>query len=554
MGGASPQFRDRRPRPVVRDFDPPMPDVGLLTGYNARVLDPSTASVVSGQPAPRSTVYVGDRLLVSLRADVQQVVAILTAAGEGLGIGVYAEEPRAELQVEPDATSAGVEDSPAENETTQRSARDEVLGVLRLRLQPLPGVAVSTLDAFTLLQRARAQAGAAAVAAVGLDHLLFATPGIVGSPFHGPLRAAPFHGPLSVAEGGAISGYGDQGGGGRQPVAWLGPEPRHGSPKGRRPVVAVLDTGCGQHRWLTGIAITDCSLDGRLVGMPAPEPDPEVTGDVSGPLDGAIDAAAGHGTFIAGLVRQRCPEAEIVSVRVVHSDGVVIESDLIDALTAIGEIAQRHAIGRGPESDARPIDVLNLSLGYYHETPTDELFDPTLYRLLEFLGRCGTVVVAAAGNDATSRPMYPAAFSPYPAGLVKEPVKGCVPVVSVGAENPDRTVALFSNCGPWVHMWALGAAVVSTIPETFNGGAQPAARTRASGQDRSALDPDGYTQGFAVWSGTSFSAPVIAGDVAAALLANSESGDAPLGDCAPHRAVPRALRALARVVEQSDHP
>jgi hypothetical protein len=51
-----------------------------------------------------------------------------------------------------------------------------------------------------------------------------------------------------------------------------------------------------------------------------------------------------------------------------------------------------------------------------------------------------------------------------------------------------------------------------------------------------------------------FAAPVIAGDLAAALLANSESGDAPLGDCAPHRAVPRALRALSRVVEQSNHP
>ncbi|MEP6526413.1 MAG: hypothetical protein ABJA86_04540 [Nocardioidaceae bacterium] len=57
-----------------------------------------------------------------------------------------------------------------------------------------------------------------------------------------------------------------------------------------------------------------------------------------------------------------------------------------------------------------------------------------------------------------------------------------------------------------------------------------------------------------MWSGTSFAAPVIAGDAAAALLANSESGDAPLGDCAPHRAVLGRLKALACVVEQWDHP
>jgi hypothetical protein len=30
--------------------------------------------------------------------------------------------------------------------------------------------------------------------------------------------------------------------------------------------------------------------------------------------------------------------------------------------------------------------------------------------------------------------------------------------------------------------------------------------------------------------------------------------NAPLGDCAPHRAVPQALMALSRVVEQSDRP
>ena len=55
---------------------------------------------------------------------------------------------------------------------------------------------------------------------------------------------------------------------------------------------------------------------------------------------------------------------------------------------------------------------------------------------------------------------------------------------------------------------------------------QPAAEpVTAAGEWRSALDPDDYSAGFAVWSGTSFAAPVLAGQIAAQLLVLYAAGD-----------------------------
>ena len=222
-----------------------------------------------------------------------------------------------------------------------------------------------------------------------------------------------------------------------------------------------------------------------------------------------IDSHSGHGTFIAGLVHQACPDADIVSWRIMPSEGPIVESDWIASLSQIAELVRRHRAG---EPGGHPVDVLSLSIGYYHETPEDLLFDPTLYEILEDLSRNGTVVVCSAGNDATSRPAFPAAFAPWTDGA--GPVAAAddlPPIVSVGALNPNgSTDALFSNAGPWVRSYVSGAAVVSTMPP-FQGGLQPVARTVAFERPREAIDPDDFRGGFAVWSGTSFSAPLLAG-------------------------------------------
>jgi serine protease len=76
---------------------------------------------------------------------------------------------------------------------------------------------------------------------------------------------------------------------------------------------------------------------------------------------------------------------------------------------------------------------------------------------------------------------------------------------------------LFSNTGPWVRAHEFGASGLSTLP-SFQGGLQPMARTVVDGRLRESIDPDDYTGQFAVWSGTSFAAPLFAGRIAAELL------------------------------------
>ena len=142
-----------------------------------------------------------------------------------------------------------------------------------------------------------------------------------------------------------------------------------------------------------------------------------------------------------------------------------------------------------------------------------------LWKAIEALLDLGVVVVAAAGNFATSREFYPAAFA-------REPVPaGQVPVISVGALNPNGTKAMFSNDGRWVTAWARGAAVVSTYPIDVDASRAPELRIPVNRKPpgilppgREALDPDDYQGGWAIWSGTSFSTPYLAALIARSLL------------------------------------
>jgi hypothetical protein len=274
-----------------------------------------------------------------------------------------------------------------------------------------------------------------------------------------------------------------------QPMWWSGPAdlPRPAAPVPRPravPVrrdvtVAILDTGLSPHPWY---AETDWYREQRA----------EVAEVLDADLDFELDAQAGHGTFIAGVVLARAPGARLRARRVIGGDGVGDELDVVRALHWLAEW------GRA--------DVVNISLGCH---TYDDRPSPVVARALAALGR-RTVVVACAGNSATDRPFWPAAMKP---------------VVGVAALDGDDR-AWFSNHGWWVDACAQGVGVASTFV-SFDG-TRPPVR---------GVDPDLF-QGYAVWSGTSFAAPAVAGRIAA--RAAAEGVD--------------AVTAADRVLDPASHP
>ncbi|MER7446827.1 hypothetical protein ABTZ43_07970, partial [Microbacterium sp. NPDC097977] len=67
------------------------------------------------------------------------------------------------------------------------------------------------------------------------------------------------------------------------------------------------------------------------------------------------------------------------------------------------------------------------------------------------------------------------------------------------------------------------------------------------GLRRETIDPDDYRGGFAIWSGTSFSAPYVAGRVAAQLGTVPTQGATP---AAAAKAVAAVLKTLPTPVER----
>lgn len=293
-----------------------------------------------------------------------------------------------------------------------------------------------------------------------------------GNPFYAhPFYAHPFYAHASPSP---FMEPGAQATGRRRSSARPHPAPQLGGSEGAggQPVrVAILDTGWAE----THAPDLPAGMDLTHQGGDRPDADG----------DRFLDPAAGHGTFIAGLIEREAPgcELELISVLTTYGDG-----DEVEIADTLLELALRS-------DDERP-DIVNLSFGGY--TPIGMA---ALAHAIGELRRNGAIVVAAAGNDGTCLPLYPAALPG---------------VIGVGALDEDGQPAPFSNYGPWLRACSNGVDVVSLFFKGFDGAEPP----DQQGQDEDRFD------GWAIWSGTSFSAPRVVAALARLLQAGTDPSSA----------------------------
>jgi hypothetical protein len=196
---------------------------------------------------------------------------------------------------------------------------------------------------------------------------------------------------------------------------------------------------------------------------------------------GVILPYGGHGTFVTGVLRCMAPGAQIHVANVFDTAGSALESELMPRLNA--------AFGFG-------FEILHLTASC---TTRKNIPLLALEAWLELLGAYkGVVCVAPAGNNHTRRPSWPAAFPD---------------VLSVGALATDRHHrADFSNYGGWVKVYAPGQNLINAF---------------GSGTYTCQIPPDAEDvrtfSGLAQWSGTSFSAPIVTGLIAARMARRGES-------------------------------
>ena len=207
------------------------------------------------------------------------------------------------------------------------------------------------------------------------------------------------------------------------------------------------------------------------------DPDPRA-GTVAG---STIEPYGGHGTFVAGVMRCMAPQAAIRVENIFGTAGSACESEVAMRLHA--------AFGFG-------FEILHITASCLTRKNLPPLALEGFLKLLRPYK--GVLCVAEAGNNYTQRPAWPGAFPD---------------VLSVGALATDwRHRADFSNHGGWVDVYAPGEKLINA----FGSGTYTCQVPPHVGQVRT-------FSGLAQWSGTSFSAPIVTGLIAARMARCGES-------------------------------
>ena len=189
---------------------------------------------------------------------------------------------------------------------------------------------------------------------------------------------------------------------------------------------------------------------------------------------GTIAAASNNGSGVSGVSWG----AKIMPIRVLGQSGG-LSSDIIQGL--------RYAAGLSNNSGtvpARKAQIANLSLG----GPGFSQAEQQAYTAIR---NSGMIIVAAAGNESTSTPSYPAAYDG---------------VVSVSATDASRALAPYSNFGNTIDVAAPGGNL--GVDVTSDGRPDGVLSTLVDDQSGQREASFGFLQG------TSMAAPHVAGVIA----------------------------------------
>ncbi len=166
--------------------------------------------------------------------------------------------------------------------------------------------------------------------------------------------------------------------------------------------------------------------------------------------------AGSHGTFVSGLVLLTAPDCRILPLRAFDEEGIGNSFAIIQSIY--------YAINAG-------VDVINMSFGMNE-------YNQSLAIACSTAIANDIVIVAAAGNDGTMAPMYPAALED---------------VIAVSAVDSMDYITSFSNFGSYIDICAPGDRVYSSLAGEYRWG---------------------------TWSGTSFSTAMVSATCAMVLELN----------------------------------